>query len=129
MAFWRGGSKGCQMCIYIHDIAWIFLYYFSKIYNMFLSKIQQSYWYSQLCNYRKTFVFKPISNQLNILLDCNLSFTESLDASSLKMDGQFQYIEHHHRFCYLFSYSTIHAVNLLLWKKMLSLKYSSKSLH
>ena len=36
--------------------------YFNKIYNMFLSKVQQSYCYTQLCNYRDEIVFKPISN-------------------------------------------------------------------
>ena len=31
-----------------------------------------------MCIYRNAFVFKPISNQLNILVGCNLSFTKSL---------------------------------------------------
>ena len=43
---------------------------------MLLTKVQQS-----------TFVFKPISNQLNIVVGCNLSFTRSLNASYLEMDG------------------------------------------
>ena len=43
--------------------------------------------YTQLCNYREEFVFKPISNQLNILADSNLSFTRSLNVSYLEMDG------------------------------------------
>ena len=42
---------------------------------MFLSKIQQSDCYTQLCNYREDFVFKLISNQLNIRVGCNLGFT------------------------------------------------------
>ena len=33
----------------------------------------KSYCYTQLCNYREEFVFKPISNQLNILVGCNLN--------------------------------------------------------
>ena len=53
---------------------------------MSLSKVQKSYCYTQLCNYREEFVFKPISNQLNILVGCNLSFTRSLKAFCLKMD-------------------------------------------
>ena len=36
--------------------------------DMFLTKVQQSYCYTQLCNYREEFLIKPISNQLNILL-------------------------------------------------------------
>ena len=40
---------------------------------MFLSKIQQSDCYTQLCNYRED--FKLISNQLNIRVGCNLGFT------------------------------------------------------
>ena len=43
---------------------------------MLLTKVQQS-----------TFVFIPISNQLNIVVGCNLSFTRSLNASYLEMDG------------------------------------------
>ena len=54
---------------------------------MFLSKVQQSDCYTQLCNYREDFVFKPISNQLNILVGCNLSSTKSLNVSYLEMDG------------------------------------------
>ena len=55
---------------------------------MFLSKVQQSYCYTQLCDYREEFEFKSISNQLNILVSCNLNFTRSLNASYLEMDGQ-----------------------------------------
>ena len=53
---------------------------------MFLSKVQQSDCYSQLCNYREGFVLKPISNQLNILEGCNLSFTRFLNISYLETD-------------------------------------------
>ena len=42
-----------------------------------------------MCIYRKAFAFKPISNQFNILADCNLSFTKSLNNSYLEMDGYF----------------------------------------
>ena len=54
---------------------------------MFLNKIQQSYCYIQLCNYRKVFVFEPISNQLDILVGWNLSFARCLNPSYLEMDG------------------------------------------
>ena len=54
---------------------------------MFLSKIQQSDCYAQLCNYREEFVLKQISSQLNILVGNNLSFTRSLNVSYLQMDG------------------------------------------
>ena len=54
---------------------------------MFLSKVQQSYYYTQLCNYREEFVFKPISSPFNIFVECNLNFTKSLNASNLKMGG------------------------------------------
>ena len=40
-----------------------------------------------MCIYRKAFVFKPISNQLIILVGCNLSFTKSLKTSYFEMDG------------------------------------------
>ena len=33
--------------------------YFSKIYDMFLHEIQQSYCYTQLCNFRAVLVFEP----------------------------------------------------------------------
>ena len=51
---------------------------------MFLSKIQQSCFYSQLCNYVKAYVCKPFSNHLNILAGCNLSFTWTLMLLALK---------------------------------------------
>ena len=62
--------------IYSNDkgAAKIFLFYFNEICNMFLNKVQQSYCYNQLSNHREEFVFKPVSNQLNILLGWNLSF-------------------------------------------------------
>ena len=40
-----------------------------------------------MCIYRKVFVFKPITNQLNILVGCNLSFTKSLNSSYFEMGG------------------------------------------
>ena len=52
------------------DVARIFLFYFSKRCNMFLTKVQQSYCYTKLCNYREEFVPKPISNIPNILVCC-----------------------------------------------------------
>ena len=53
---------------------------------MFFSKIKQGCWYTQLCNYRRLFVFKPVSNQLNIFVGYNLSFSKSLNAFCLEMD-------------------------------------------
>ena len=50
---------------------------------MFLSKVQQSGCYTQLCNYREGFVLKLNINQLNILVKCNLSFTKSVNFSYL----------------------------------------------
>ena len=43
---------------------------------MFLRKVQQSYCYTKLCNYREGFVLKPISNIPNILACCNLQEIE-----------------------------------------------------
>ena len=40
-----------------------------------------------MCIYRKAFVFKHISNQLNILVGCDLSFTKSLNTSYFEMAG------------------------------------------
>ena len=40
-----------------------------------------------MCIYRKAFVFKPISNQLNILVGYNLSFIKFLSTSYFEMDG------------------------------------------
>ena len=54
---------------------------------MFVSKMQYSYQYTKWCNYRKAFVFKPNSNQLNMLVGYNFSFTRSLNTFYLKMEG------------------------------------------
>ena len=56
-------------------------------FSSFISVRYDSYCYTQLCNYREQFVFKPISSQFNIV-GCNLSFTRSLNASYPEMDGQ-----------------------------------------
>ena len=58
-----------QVFIYSNeeDVARIFLFYSNKICNMFVSKVQQSYCYTQLCNYREEFVFTPISANLTLL--------------------------------------------------------------
>ena len=40
-----------------------------------------------MCIYGKKIVFKPISNQLNILVGCNLSFTQSLNTLYLEVNG------------------------------------------
>ena len=62
-----------QVFIYRNEenAAGIFFFYFNKICNMFLSKVQQRYCYTQLCNYREKFVFKPISSQFNSFVGCN----------------------------------------------------------
>ena len=54
---------------------------------MLLSIIQQSSYYTHLHNCRKVSAFEPISNQLHFLMSYNLSFTRSLSASYLEMDG------------------------------------------
>ena len=54
---------------------------------MFLRKIQQSYFYTDLSNYREEFVLKVISNISNILVCCNLYFTRSLNNFYFQMDG------------------------------------------
>ena len=54
---------------------------------MFLSKVQQSYCYTQLRNYKEKFVCKPISSQFHIFLGWNLSFTRFLNVSYFEMDG------------------------------------------
>ena len=51
---------------------------------MFISKVQQSYCFTHLCNYREAFIF---NNQLNILVAFNISLTRSLNVSYLKMGG------------------------------------------
>ena len=41
---------------------------------MFLSKVQQRYYYTQLCNYREEFVFKSTSSQFNIFGGLQFNF-------------------------------------------------------
>ena len=53
---------------------------------MFLSKVQQSYCLTQLCNYRGEFVFKHITNYLDIFVACYLGLTRSFNASYFEMD-------------------------------------------
>ena len=88
--------------------------YIRYLYNMFLiflSKLQQSYCYTQLYNYREEFVFKPISNQLSILVGCNLSFPRSLNVS-LTWNGWiiFSRLNTIKEFATSFSSLTLHAV-------------------
>ena len=99
------------------DAARIFHFYFSKICNMFFKKVQQSYRYTKLCNYREEFVHKPISNISSILVCWNLSLTWSLNVFTFKWMHNLQQIEHCQRrkkkiSC--FSSSTLHAVKFLL---------------
>ena len=54
---------------------------------MFLSTVQQSSCYTQFCTYREEFMFKPISSQFNVVVGCKISFTRSLNASYLEIDG------------------------------------------
>ena len=63
-----------------------------------------------MCNYREEFVFKPISSEFNIVVSYNLSFTRSLNASYLEMDGLNAIKES----ATSFSSLPLHAVNFLL---------------
>ena len=101
---------------YIHTTASIF--YFSRIHNMFLSQMQQSYCYTQLCNYRKRFIFKPISNQLyyssglqfkfHWVLECFLPRKGLIIFSRLKIIKEF---------ATSFPSLTLHAVNCCFKRK------------
>ena len=59
--------------------------------------------------YRKAFVFKSISDQLNVLVGCNLSFTKSLNTSYFEC--RLNTIKD---FATSFPSLILHAVNLLL---------------
>ena len=97
--------------------------YIRYVYNIFSSKVQQSYCYTQMCNYREEFGFN-ISNQLNILVGYNLSFTRSLNSSlTWKKWINFSRLNVTKEFATSFSCLTLRAVNLLLWKKILSLNF------
>ena len=90
---------------------------------MFFKKVQQSYRYTKLCNYREEFVHKPISNISSILVCWNLSLTRPLNVFTFKWMHNLQKIEHCQRrkkniSC--FSSSTLHAVKFLLWKKIIT---------
>ena len=63
-----------QVFIYSNekDVARIFVFHFNK---MFLSKVQQSYWYIQFCTEKNLYLI------LNILVNWNLGFIRSLNAS------------------------------------------------
>ena len=74
-----------------------------------------------MCIYREAFVFKSISNQLNILLGCNLSSTKSLNTCDFEVDKQILRRLNTIKDCATsFPSLNLHAVNLLLWKKILS---------
>ena len=60
---------------------------------MFLTKVQQSYCYTNLCNYRDEFVLKPISN-IQIFLCVAIKFHQVLKCFFKCMDN-LQQIEHH----------------------------------
>ena len=77
-----------------------------------------------MCNYREEFVFKPISSQFNIVVGCNLSFTRFLNASYLS-NGWIIFIRLNaiKEFATSFLCWTLHAINLLLSKKILSLAF------
>ena len=84
--------------------------------------MQWSLQYTQLCIYRKAFVFKPISTQLKVYVECNLSFVWSLNTSYLEMDGQSSVDWTPSKTLPpLFPSLTLHGLNLLLWKKILTL--------
>ena len=69
---------------------------------MFLTKVQQSYCYTNLCNYRDEFVLKPISN-IQIFLCVAIKFHQVLKCFFKWMDNV-QQIEHHQKIknCLLF---------------------------
>ena len=74
-----------------------------------------------MCIYRKEFAFKPVINQLNILVGWNLSFTESLNTSYFDNGWIILRILNTIKdFATSFPFLTLNAVNLLLWKKILS---------
>ena len=121
ITFWRGGWKGDQILFFVYineeGIARIFLC-FSKIYSMRLSKIQQSYWYTQFCHYKKASVFKPISNQQNFLAGCNLIFPWTF--RTLKWMDNLKENKHYHSFWHLFSIFNLTYCKFVLWKITLS---------
>ena len=88
---------------------------------MFLSKVQQSYCYIQLCNYREVIVFKPISNQFKYSCGLQFKFRKVLKCF-LPLNGWliFSRLNAFKEFATSFSSLTLHAINLLLWKKILS---------
>ena len=68
-----------------------------------------------MCIYRKEFAFKPVINQLNILVGWNLSFTESLNTSYFDNGWIILRILNTIKdFATSFPFLTLNAVNLLL---------------
>ena len=69
--------------------------YFSKIYDMFLHEIQQSYCYTQLCNFRAVLVFEPVVSNYMFLwvavwvLKCFLPWNGWIIFSRLKNIKEF----------------------------------------
>ena len=56
---------------------------------------------------RKAFVFEYFSNQLNIFVGCNLSFTKSLNTSYIEWMDNLMQIEYHQKICHLFPISNL----------------------
>ena len=68
-------------------VAYICFCKFKKHYNSNIKYNRVTNTLKYICIYRKAFVFTPTSNQLNVLVGCNLSFTKSLNTSYFEMDG------------------------------------------
>ena len=92
------------------------------VYNAFLTKVQQSYCYTKLCNYIEEFVLKLISNIPNILVCCNkfhyvlkcfLLSNAWVNFSRLNTIKKWKIVSS-------FSSLILHAVNILPWKKIIT---------
>ena len=92
------------------------------VYNMLLKKAQQSYCYTKTCNYIEEFVLKPTSNIPNILVCCN-KFHYVLKCFLLSNGWvSFSRLNTIKKWKIVSSFSSLilHAVNFLLWKKIIT---------
>ena len=90
--------------------------------NMFSTKVQQSFWYTKLCNYIEEFELKPISKIPNIFACCN-KFHYALKCFLLSNGwGSFSWLSTIKKWKIVSSFSSLilHAVNFLLWKKIIT---------
>ena len=98
ITFCGGGWKGDQILKYRfsfkeEDSTRISLFFFSRICNTFLSKVQH-------CNYE--FVFKSFSKQLNFPVGWNLNFNRSVNGSYHETNEISYVDERHQRIWHLF---------------------------